>query len=166
MHLIWNKALSDEGRNIQSHLLSCFKTIYFEPPPELPETEKAIFIGRNLLNLIDQANVADTISLEQILGMIYEKAGIDKNTITYLWQIYESNNKHYASKQRVNAIRIIGMLASRNPEIILCRMQTIISVGLSIDDSNDCLLSLHSCATLRHLISNKETGMNSMFICY
>lgn len=70
IHLVWAKGggNNDEALAIQKHLLSCYQSLFFDPPIDASPSEANNLIARSLISLTYKANVSEITSLERLLG--------------------------------------------------------------------------------------------------
>ena len=50
LRLIWTKGNSDEGKGVQTHLIDCYKGLFFDAPDVLDPNDTANFIARNMIS--------------------------------------------------------------------------------------------------------------------
>ncbi|KAH3903274.1 probable Condensin complex subunit 1 [Saccharomycodes ludwigii] len=184
LHLVWMKNSNDEGPNIPSHLVLCYKQLFLTPPEHCNYKEKASYISKNLINLTIGASVTDLVSLEKLLGLLYQEKYIDGNVINVLWAIYNSakkynenslyiaNNKYagdndennnvnlFSIEQIHGSIIILGMLALVDSEIPLKGLDYLLNVGLGEVGLHDLCLAKYSCIALQRIVSPTAEFMN------
>lgn len=70
IHLVWAKGggNNDEALAIQKHLLSCYQSLFFDPPTDATPFEANNLIARSLISLTYGATVSEITSLERLLG--------------------------------------------------------------------------------------------------
>lgn len=70
IHLVWAKGggNNDEALAIQKRLLSCYQTLFFDPPANVSPAEANNIIARSLISLTYSATVSEAASLERLLG--------------------------------------------------------------------------------------------------
>ena len=51
LHLIWTKGNSDEGKGVQTHLIECYKTMFFDAPDSFSPNDVANYVARNMISL-------------------------------------------------------------------------------------------------------------------
>uniref|UniRef100_A0A8H7K9G4 Condensin complex subunit 1 N-terminal domain-containing protein n=1 Tax=Bionectria ochroleuca TaxID=29856 RepID=A0A8H7K9G4_BIOOC len=68
LRLIWTKGNSDEGKGVQTHLIECYKRLFFEAPTSFSPNDAANYIARNMISLTFGATPAELTSLEQLLS--------------------------------------------------------------------------------------------------
>lgn len=70
IHLVWAKGggNNDEALAIQKHLLSCYQSLFFDPPSDATRSESNNLIARSLVSLTYGTTVSEITSLERLLG--------------------------------------------------------------------------------------------------
>lgn len=151
LRLIWTKGNSDEGKGVQTHLIDCYKRLFFEAPDHFTSTDAAIYVARNMISLTSGTTPAEQTSLEQLLATMMKGGMISDLVITKLWEVYGYQRREISKSQRRGAIMVVGMLATANPEIVVGEMETMLRAGLGSHGRNDLLLAKYTCIALRRL---------------
>ncbi|KAI9837860.1 MAG: hypothetical protein M1819_006794 [Sarea resinae] len=163
LRLIWTKGNSDEGKGVQSHLIECYKGLFFEAPDSFSSNDAANYIARNMISLTFGATPAELTSLEQLLSTMMKADHISDLVITKLWQVYGVQRKDISKNQRRGAIIILGMLAMADPEIVIKEMETMLRIGLGSLGRSDLGLAKYTCIALRRMnpggSKTKESSM-------
>lgn len=151
LRLIWTKGNSDEGKGVQTHLIECYKRLFFEAPDSFTPNDSANYIARNMISLTFGATPAELTSLEQLLSTMMKQGMIPDLVISKLWQVYGVQKRDISRTQRRGAIIILGMLATASPEIVVSDMETMLRTGLGAQGRNDLQLAKYTCIALRRL---------------
>ena len=151
LRLIWTKGNSDEGKGVQTHLIDCYKRLFFEAPDGFSQSDASIYIARNMISLTMGTTPAELTSLEQLLATMMKGGMISDLVIQKLWDVYGYHKKEISKSQRRGAIIVLGMLASANPEIVVGEMETMLRTGLGAHGRNDLQLAKYTCIALRRL---------------
>ena len=151
LRLIWTKGNSDEGKGVQSHLIDCYKGLFFDAPDSFNSNDAANYIARNMISLTFGATPAELISLEQLLATMMKAGHISELVITKLWQVYGVQKKEISKSQRRGAIIVLGMLATADPDIAVKEMETMLKVGLGNLGRADLVLAKYTCIALRRM---------------
>ena len=151
LHLIWTKATSDEGKGVTTHLLECYKGLYFDAPPELSANDAANFVAKNIISLTYGATLAELTSLEQVLRVMMKDGTISDEVVNKLWQVFGVQKREISRNQRRGAIIVLGMLALANHEIIVNGLDILLQVGFGSTGQNDLGLMRYSCIALQRL---------------
>ncbi|KAI1338148.1 condensin component [Xylariaceae sp. FL0016] len=151
MRLIWTKGNSDEGKGVQTHLIDCYKRLFFEAPDQFSPNDAAIYIARNMISLTSGTTPAELTSLEQLLATMMKGGMISDRVITKLWEVYGFQRREISRSQRRGAIIVLGMLATAAPEIVVGEMETMLKFGLGSHGKNDLQLAKYTCIALRRL---------------
>jgi condensin complex subunit 1 len=151
LRLIWTKGNSDEGKGVQTHLIDCYKRLFFEAPDSFSPNDAANYIARNMISLTFGATPAELTSLEQLLATMAKGGMIPEVVIAKLWQVYGVQKREISRTQRRGAIIILGMLATANPEIVVGEMETMLRTGLGAHGRNDLQLAKYTCIALRRI---------------
>ncbi|KAI2627602.1 condensin component [Hypoxylon sp. NC1633] len=151
MRLIWTKGNSDEGKGVQSHLIDCYRRLFFEAPDSFSPNDAAIYIARNMISLTSGTTPAELTSLEQLLATMMKGGMISDRVITKLWEVYGFQKREISRSQRRGAIIVLGMLATASPEIVVGEMETMLRTGLGSHGRNDLQLAKYTCIALRRL---------------
>ncbi|KAK5659131.1 hypothetical protein OQA88_1221 [Cercophora sp. LCS_1] len=151
LRLIWTKSNSDEGKGIQTHLIECYKRLFFEAPDNFTPNDAANYIARNMISLTFGATPAELTSLEQLLSTMMKGGWIPEIVISKLWQVYGVQKREISRTQRRGAIIVLGMLATANPEIVVGEMETMLRTGLGAHGRADLQLAKFTCVALRRI---------------
>jgi condensin complex subunit 1 len=151
MRLIWTKGNSDEGKGVQTHLLECYKALFFDAPDGFNPNEAANYIARNMISLTFGATSAELTSLEQLLSVMMKEKMIGELVIQKLWQVYGVQRREISKTQRRGAIIVLGMLVLANPEIVVKEMETCLRVGLGEHGRRDLGLARYTCVALQRV---------------
>lgn len=151
LRLIWTKGNSDEGKGVQTHLIDCYKRLFFEAPDSFSPNDAANYIARNMISLTFGATPAELTSLEQLLSTMMKQGMILDLVISKLWQVYGVQKREISRTQRRGAIIVLGMLATASPEIVVSDMETMLRTGLGSQGRNDLQLAKYTCIALRRL---------------
>ncbi|KAL2130913.1 hypothetical protein VTI74DRAFT_5797 [Chaetomium olivicolor] len=151
LRLIWTKGNSDEGKGVQTHLIECYKRLFFEAPGSFSPNDAANYIARNMISLTFGATPAELTSLEQLLSTMMKQGMIPELVIAKLWQVYGVQKREISRKQRRGAIIVLGMLATASPEIVVGEMETMLRTGLGAHGRADLQLAKYTCVALRRI---------------
>ena len=158
LRLIWTKGNSDEGKGVQTHLIECYRRLFFEAPETFSPNDAANYIARNMISLTFGATSAELTSLEQLLGTMMKAGMIPDAVIAKLWQVYGVQKREISRTQRRGSIIVLGMLATANPEIVVGDMETMLRTGLGPHGRADLQLAKYTCLALRRI---NPTGRQS-----
>ncbi|KAJ3560920.1 hypothetical protein NPX13_g9138 [Xylaria arbuscula] len=151
MRLIWTKGNSDEGKGVQTHLIDCYKRLFFEAPDHFTPNDTAIYIARNMISLTSGTTPAELTSLEQLIATMMKQGMISDRVIAKLWGVYGFQKREISRSQRRGAIIVLGMLATASPEIVVGEMETMLKFGLGSHGRADLQLAKYTCIALRRL---------------
>ena len=151
MRLIWTKGNSDEGKGVQTHLIDCYKRLFFEAPDHFAPNDAAIYIARNMISLTSGTTPAELTSLEQLLATMMKGGMISDRVVAKLWDVYGFQKREISRSQRRGAIIVLGMLATASPEIVAGEIETMLRMGLGAHGRNDLQLAKYTCIALRRL---------------
>lgn len=113
LHLIWSKdnsSTSEDGKElkgIRSRLLECYRSIYFDPIPDMEPKQQVNRIAKNMIEyvvyllrysnsiliahrLTYDATLAELTSLEEMMRIMVEEDQIHRDVISKLWQVYST----------------------------------------------------------------------------
>lgn len=151
LRLIWTKGNSDEGKGVQTHLIECYRRLFFEAPESFSPNDASNYIARNMISLTFGATSAELTSLEQLLATMMKGGIIPDAVVSKLWQVYGVQKRDISKTQRRGAIIVLGMLATANPEIVIGEIETMLRTGLGIHGRNDLQLAKYTCIALRRI---------------
>ncbi|KAK4160517.1 putative condensin complex subunit 1 [Cladorrhinum sp. PSN259] len=151
LRLIWTKGNSDEGKGVQTHLIECYKRLFFEAPDSFSPNDAANYIARNMISLTFGATPAELTSLEQLVSTMMKQGMIPDIVMAKLWQVYGVQKREISKKQRRGAIIVLGMLATASPEIVVGEMETMLRTGLGAHGRADLQLAKFTCVALRRI---------------
>lgn len=167
IHLVWAKGNNDEAQAIQSHLISCYKSLFFDAPVGVSNAEANMLIARSLISLTYGATLAEITSLERLLCLAMVPAADDREplissgVISTLWKIYGYSAKDFSRSQRRGSIIILGMLARADHKIAVTGIDSLIKIGLGEQGRQDMGLAKYSCIALQHTVPENEWRDNS-----
>ncbi len=156
LRLIWTKGNSDEGKGVQSHLIECYRGLFFDAPDSFTPNDAANYVARNMISLTFGATPAELTSLEQLLSTMMQAELISDLVIQKLWQVYGVQKKDISRSQRRGAIIVLGMLALANPEIVVREMETCLRIGLGELGRKDLGLARYTCVALRRIQASRR----------
>ena len=156
LHLIWTKGNSDEGKGVQTHLIECYKSIFFSAPDSFSPNDAANYIARNMISLTFGASVSELTSLEQLLCTMMKDNLISDVVIGKLWQVYGVQRKDISKSQRRGAILVLSMLALANPKIVHEEVEAMLRVGLGSYGRSDFGLAKYTCIALSRMMPTKK----------
>jgi condensin complex subunit 1 len=151
LRLIWTKGNSDEGKGVQTHLIECYKGLFFDAPPNFNANDTANYIAKNMISLTFGTTPAELTSLEQLLSTMKKMGVVNELVIQKLWQIYGIQRRDISKTQRRGAIIVLGMLALAEPDIIVQEMETCLRIGLGDFGRKDFGLARYTCIALRRI---------------
>lgn len=151
LRLIWTKGNSDEGKGVQTHLIDCYKGLFFDAPDSFNSNDSANFIARNMISLTFGATPAELTSLEQLLSTMLKAGAVSDLVIAKLWQVY-GVQKEISKAQRRGAIIVLGMIALADPEVAVKETDTMLRVGLGPLGRTDLVLAKFTCVALKRMI--------------
>lgn len=151
LRLIWTKGNSDEGKGIQTHLIECYKGLFFDAPPNYDSNDAANYIAKNMISLTFGTTPAELTSLEQLLSTMSKQGLVNDLVVQKLWQVYGFQKKEISKNQRRGAIIVLGMLALAQPSIIVQEMETCLRIGLGELGRRDFGLARYTCIALRRI---------------
>ncbi|KAK6357008.1 Condensin complex subunit [Orbilia javanica] len=151
LRLIWTKGNSDEGRSVQTHLIDCYKMLYFEAPNNFNPNDAANYVARNIISLTFGATSGELTSLEALLSTMMKAGQIPEVVVEKLWKVYGVQKKEISRTQRRGAIICLGMLAVADPEIVIKHLETLLRIGLGALGRADLALAKYTCIALKHI---------------
>lgn len=151
LHLIWTKATSDEGRGVTTHLVECYKGLYFDAPPSLSPNDATNFIAKNMISLTYGATLAELTSLEQLLKGMMKEGIISDEVVNKLWQVFGVQKREISRSQRRGAIIILGMLALASQDILVQGLDILLQVAFGSIGRDDLGLLRYACIALQRL---------------
>ena len=158
MRLIWTKGNSDEGKGVQTHLIDCYRGLFFSAPDAFSENDAANYVARNMISLTFGATPAELTSLEQLLNTMVKADHVSDMVVAKLWQVYGVQKQEISKNQRRGAIIVLGMLATADPEIVVREMGTMLRIGLGPLGQADLALAKYTCLALRRMNPTKRQG--------
>ena len=156
LRLIWTKGNSDEGKGVQTHLIDCYRGLFFSAPDSFNENDAATYVARNMISLTFGATPAELTSLEQLLNTMVKADHVSNLVVTKLWQVYSVQKQEISRNQRRGAIIVLGMLATADPEIVVKEMGTMLRIGLGPLGRSDLALAKYTCLALRRINPTKR----------
>ncbi|KAJ3344814.1 Condensin complex subunit [Entophlyctis luteolus] len=163
IHKIWEKdgsSTDDEG-SIRDNLLKCYEIMYMNPMPD-PVRSKNEIIANSLISLIQDMNLAEITSFEQLIAAMMQKSMIPEGAIDILWSIFVSKRKEALPGRRRSALAILSMIGKAKKSIISNQKDVLFSCGLGENAREDLLLAKYACVALQQLgPAKKQKGSNA-----
>lgn len=156
LRLIWTKGNSDEGKGVQSHLIDCYKGLFFDAPGSFTPNDAANYIARNMISLTFGATPAELTCLEQLLSTMMKAGNVSEAVIAKLWQVYSIQKKEISRTQRRGSIIVLGMLAQADPEVVYKEIEAMLRIGLGGYGRSDLVLAKYTCIALRRMIPSQQ----------
>lgn len=157
IHLIWAKANNDEGQVIQSHLIQCYQSLFFDTPMGVSENDADLIVARNLISLTYSATLAELASLEHLLVQAMNKQQlIAPGVVKMLWKIYGYQQREISKSQRRGAIIILGMLSKADSSIATSGLELLLKIGLDDQGKKDLGLAKYTCICLQRCVSEED----------
>ncbi|KAK0538110.1 condensin complex non-SMC subunit Cnd1 [Tilletia horrida] len=156
VHLIWTKdntLIGDDGKElkgIRSRLIEVYRSLYFEPLPNVSQKDNVARIARNMIERTFGATLAELTSLEQLFSTMASQDMVDDEVVRKLWVVYATGQK-IPQAQRRGAIIVLSMLAIANKEIVAERLDTLLQTGLGPLGARDIVLARHTCIALSRI---------------
>lgn len=163
LRLIWTKGNSDEGKGVQTHLIDCYRGLFFSAPDAFSANDAANYVARNMISLTFGATPAELTSLEQLLYTMVKSNHVTDAVIDKLWQVYSVQKQEISKHQRRGAIIVLGMLAIADHEIVIKEMTTMLRIGLGPLGKADLTLCKYTCLALRRMSPSKRQGKEAPF---
>jgi len=161
LRLIWTKGNSDEGKGVQTHLIDCYRGLFFGAPDSFSENDAANYIARNMISLTFGATPAELTSLEQLLSTMMKEGHVSELVLTKLWQVYGVQKKEISKSERRGTIIVLGMLAMAEPDIVVKEMSAMLRIGLGNLGRSDLGLAKYTCVALRRINPTKRQGKDT-----
>lgn len=164
LRLIWTKGNSDEGKGVQTHLIDCYKGLFFEAPDSFSPNDAANYIARNMISLTFGSTPAELTCLEQLLSTMMKAGHVSEAVVAKLWQVYGIQKKEISKTQRRGSIIVLGMLALADPEVVIKEIEAMLRIGLGSLGRSDLILAKYTCIALKRMVpgrqaKSKETGI-------
>lgn len=156
LRLIWTKGNSDEGKGVQSHLIDCYKGLFFDAPDSFSPNDAANYIARNMISLTFGSTPAELTCLEQLLSTMMKAGNVSEAVIAKLWQVYGVQKKEISKTQRRGAIIVLGMLALADPEVVIKEIEVMLRIGLGGLGRSDLVLAKYTCIALRRMVPGRQ----------
>ncbi|KAJ5885305.1 hypothetical protein N7495_009815 [Penicillium taxi] len=156
LRLIWTKGNSDEGKGVQTHLIDCYKGLFFDAPDSFSPNDAANYIARNMISLTFGSTPAELTCLEQLVSTMMRGGLISDAVIAKLWQVYSIQKKEISRTQRRGSIIVLGMLALADPEVVVKEIEAMLRIGLSGHGRSDLVLAKYTCIALRRMVPGRQ----------
>ncbi|KAK4994475.1 condensin complex non-SMC subunit Cnd1 [Elasticomyces elasticus] len=157
LRLIWTKGNSDEGKGVQTHLIECYKGLFFDAPDNFSANDAANYVARNMVSLTFGATPAELTSLEQLVSTMMTAGLVSELVVQKLWQVYGVQKKDISKNQRRGSIIVLGMLALSDPDIVVKEMETCLRIGLGKLGRFDLGLARYTCIALMRMNAARKT---------
>lgn len=156
LRLIWTKGNSDEGKGVQSHLIDCYRGLFFEAPDSFSPNDASNYIARNMISLTFGSTPAELTCLEQLLSTMMKAGHVSEGVVAKLWQVYGVQKREISRTQRRGAIIVLGMLALADPDVVIKEIEPMLRIGLGNLGKADLVLAKYTCIALRRMIPGRQ----------
>ncbi|KAL3901228.1 MAG: hypothetical protein SGCHY_000755 [Lobulomycetales sp.] len=156
------------GTSIREHLAQTYRDAYLKQyPPAETEKEDAIAAANNLIRLTSFMTLSEITSLEALVGLMVEKDMITPAMIDSLWYVFGKQQTlsvpaPEASKKRCGALMVLSMMARTRKEIIVEKLQVLLTVGLGELARDDFILARQACIALQRLAATSASKQGAM----
>ncbi|KAF8623362.1 hypothetical protein AX17_007440 [Amanita inopinata Kibby_2008] len=157
LHLMWHKdnnsSTAEDGKElkgIRSRVLECYRSLYFDPLPDLDPKAQINRIAKNMIELTYDATLAELTSLEEMMRIMMDEGHVHQDVIAKLWQVY-SAQRNLPKTQRRGAIIILGMLALAKRNVLTDHVDVMLKMGLGHLGKADLTLARYTCVALQRL---------------
>lgn len=164
LRLIWTKGNSDEGKGVQTHLIDCYKGLFFDAPDSFSPNDAANYIARNMISLTFGATPSELTCLEQLLSTMMKSGLVSETVIAKLWQVYSVQKKEISKTQRRGSIIVLGMLALADPEVVVKEIEAMLRIGLGGFGRSDLVLAKYTCIALRRMVPGRQAKSKDVVI--
>ncbi|KAF8552601.1 ARM repeat-containing protein [Imleria badia] len=159
LHLIWSKdnnQTSEDGKElkgVRSRLLECYRSLYFDPLPDIEPKQQVNRIAKNMIELTYDSTLAELTSLEEMMKTMMEEELVHHDIINKLWQAY-SSPKSLPACQRRGAIIILGMFALAKRSVVSEKVNVLLRADLT--------LARYTCVALQRLNGSAKKVKGSL----
>ncbi|KAJ5930739.1 hypothetical protein N7466_006232 [Penicillium verhagenii] len=164
LRLIWTKGNSDEGKGVQTHLIDCYKGLFFDAPDSFSPNDAANYIARNMISLTFGSTPAELTCLEQLLSTMMKAGHVSETVIAKLWQVYSVQKKEISKTQRRGSIIVLGMLALADQEVVVKEIEAMLRIGLGGLGRSDLVLAKYTCIALRRMVPGRQAKSKDIVI--
>ncbi|PCH34948.1 hypothetical protein WOLCODRAFT_155593 [Wolfiporia cocos MD-104 SS10] len=167
LHLIWakdNNQTAEDGKEVKgvrSRLLECYRSIYFDPVPNMEPKQQVNRIAKNMIELTYDATLAELTSLEEMMRTMMADDQIHPDVVSKVWQVY-SAEMPLPKQQRRGAVIILGMLALARRSVVADRVDTLVRIGLGKWGKMDLPLARYTCVALQRLNGSAKKVKGSL----
>ncbi|EIN08162.1 hypothetical protein PUNSTDRAFT_102926 [Punctularia strigosozonata HHB-11173 SS5] len=167
LHLVWQKdenATSEDGKEVKgvrARVLECYRSLYFDPLPDMEPKHQVNRIAKNMIELTYDATLAELTSLEEMIRIMMDEGQIHQDVISKLWQVY-SSDKPLPKAQRRGAIILLGMMALARRDVVTDRVDTLLKIGLGPLGRADLTLARYTCVALQRLNGSAKKVKGSL----
>ncbi|TFK73027.1 hypothetical protein BDN72DRAFT_257566 [Pluteus cervinus] len=168
IHLVWSKdnnaPTTEDGKElkgIRPKLLECYRSLYFDPVPDLDAKAQINRIAKNMIERTYDATLAELTSLEEMMRIMMDEGQVHQDVVTRLWKVY-SSDKNLPQAQRRGTILILGMLALAKRSVLNNHVDTMLRVGLGPLGKADILLARYTCIALQRLNGSAKKVKGSL----
>ncbi|KAI0074195.1 hypothetical protein K474DRAFT_1665696 [Panus rudis PR-1116 ss-1] len=156
LHLIWHKdnsSTSEDGKElkgVRSRLLECYRSLYFDPIPDMEPKQQVNRIAKNMIEQTYNATLAELTSLEEMMRIMMDDNQVHPDVVAKLWQVY-SSERPLPRMQRRGAVIILGMLALARRSVVAEKVDVLVKIGLGNLGKADLTLARYTCVALQRL---------------
>ncbi|KAI8901190.1 non-SMC mitotic condensation complex subunit 1-domain-containing protein [Globomyces pollinis-pini] len=157
VHKIWDKDTGEkEAGSVRDVLINSFYDIHMDPPESgIPTGE---VVADNLINLASSMDLAELISLEELMSVMATRDKLTPELSTTLWSIFSDKRSMGETEKRKYAIILLGMIGKSSKEVLHDNLDVLTRVGLS-GLSKGYQIPKYSCVALQQLFTiNRAKG--------
>ncbi|XP_059815791.1 condensin complex subunit 1 [Hypanus sabinus] len=148
--LVWSKEAG-----VKEAVVEAYRRLYLNPGGKRPKPQTLV---RNLTGLIFDSTVERIKCLEELVSEFVQKEEVDSMVIQLLWERF-TGKVPCTPEERRAAVILLGMAARGEPEIVGSNLETLYTVGLGSQASQDYQLARDICLAIGKLSNSKKQGV-------
>jgi len=149
-NLIWSR-----DPVVKKAVVNAFERLYIEVQCDGLRNKANMIVGA-LMSLINEANLGELTSLEELLCELMKTKLIPQEVIQLLWQKFALKIPKTTFDEQRMSIIIIAMVAGAEKEIIKSNLSVLVEHGLTVTDNGDLSLARDTCTAILKLTVNKK----------
>ncbi|XP_062895773.1 condensin complex subunit 1 [Mobula hypostoma] len=145
--LVWSKEAG-----VKEAVVEAYRRLYLNPGGKRPKPQTLV---QNLTGLIFDSTVERIKCLEELVSEFVQKEEVDSAVIQLLWERFTAKVPCTPEERRA-AVILLGMAARGEPEIVGSNLETLYTVGLGSQASQDYQLARDICLAVGKLSNSKK----------
>jgi len=160
-------------KTIKDAVSAAYKKIFFESSHYDGKKNRDSLVVGNFINFVQNATLGELMAMKILLAQFHAAGDITKSMEHELWARFTRVKRGVDLEEAIASIKLLGMLASTEPEIIKRNLPNCVQYGLSTNGCTDqeSRLVRETCTAIRNTFDDdtkrpvRLSKDNEIFVC-